>query len=98
MHIQTIRSIAKQHGINNGKLAKADLIRSIQKAEGNFDCFGSATSGYCDQQSCSWRADCLPSEKPAKQAAPAKKAATPKAASKPKAAPKAKSTPKAKKA
>lgn len=101
MHIQTIRSIANGLGIKSGKLGKTELIRSIQSAEGNFDCFGSANDGYCDQYACSWREDCLPAPvvtKP-KAAAPAKKksaaAATaapakPKAASKPKAAAKPK--------
>ncbi len=39
-----------------------DLIRSIQRAEGNFDCFGTA-NGYCDQWGCRWRTFCLPSRK-----------------------------------
>jgi hypothetical protein len=75
MQIQTIRSIAKERGIAAGKLGKADLIRTIQRAEGNFDCFGSAINGQCDQMFCRWREDCLP----------APVAAVKKAASKPKA-------------
>ena len=59
MHIQTLRSIAKEHGIKAGKMAKADIIRSIQRSEGNFDCFGTASDGVCDQMQCSWRDDCL---------------------------------------
>lgn len=59
MHIQTIRSIAKDKGIKSGRMTKAEMIRSIQRTEGNFDCFGSAIDGYCDQQQCSWREDCL---------------------------------------
>ncbi len=96
MHIQTIRSIAKGYGINASKGTKAELIRRIQKAEGNFDCFGSATDGYCDQTGCNWRSDCLPAPKKSspKQAAPAKPKAA--AAAKPKAAPKPKATAKAK--
>ena len=34
------------------------LIRSIQRAEGNPDCFRSA-QGYCDQLDCAWRPYCL---------------------------------------
>jgi hypothetical protein len=60
MHIQTIRSIAKERGIKAGRMAKADIIRTIQREEGNFDCFGT-TNGFCDQGGCSWREDCLPS-------------------------------------
>ena len=82
-----------------------DQVRCPLKHEGNFDCFGSAYEGYCDQYDCSWREDCLPAPvatkpkaaAPAKKksaagaaAAPAKAPAKPKAASKPKAAAKPK--------
>jgi hypothetical protein len=40
------------------KYSKKDLVKKIQKAEGNFDCFATATS-YCDQLVCLWRMDCL---------------------------------------
>jgi len=40
------------------RYSKADLIKAIQKTEGNFDCFGTALS-YCDRFSCCWRSDCL---------------------------------------
>lgn len=66
MHIQTIRSIAKEKGVKAGRLTKAEMIRTIQRQEGNFDCFGSAINGYCDQQECSWREDCLSSSVKAK--------------------------------
>lgn len=102
MQIQAIRNIAKGHDIPSSKLTKAELIRSIQKAEGNFDCFGSARDGLCDQHACSWREDCLPTPVSAKPAATkkasAKKpatAASSKAASKPAATAKPKAKPKA---
>lgn len=63
MHMQTIRSIAKEHGIKTSRMTKADLIRTIQRTEGNFDCFGSAIDGVCDQMDCSWREECLGSSK-----------------------------------
>ena len=53
-----IRKKAKSLGVKTSKIKKADLIRKIQKAEGNVDCFGSADD-FCDQQSCCWRDDCL---------------------------------------
>ena len=59
MKIQEIRTIAKEKGIKTGNLIKPELIRVIQKSEGNFDCYGSATSGFCDQVNCLWRKDCL---------------------------------------
>jgi hypothetical protein len=34
------------------------LIRSIQRSEGNSDCFGRA-GNYCDQIDCAWRPYCL---------------------------------------
>jgi hypothetical protein len=58
MKIQEIRSKAKEMGINSFGKTKTELIRAIQKAEGNFDCYGRA-AGYCDQLDCSFRPSCL---------------------------------------
>ena len=66
MHIQTIRSIALERGIKAGRMAKAEIIRTIQRIEGNFDCFSTAVDGHCDQGECAWREDCLPNFKKAK--------------------------------
>ncbi len=59
MKIEKIKTIANAKGIKAGNLKKPELIQAIQRAEGNFDCFGSATSGDCDQINCTWRKDCL---------------------------------------
>ena len=59
MKIQDVRAIAKKLGVNSARQKKADLIRAIQKAEGNFDCYGTAAAGFCDQLACAWRPDCL---------------------------------------
>ena len=59
MNIKQIGTVAKSLGINPGKIKKADLIRVIQRTEGNFDCFATAHKGECDQLECSWRSDCL---------------------------------------
>ena len=59
MHMHVIRQFAKTLSIDPGKLSKPELIRKIQLTEGNFDCFGTAFSGECDQVNCSWRSDCL---------------------------------------
>jgi hypothetical protein len=59
MQITDIKIIAKQHGVKVSKLKKAELIKKIQLAEGHFDCFGSPVEGYCDQQECLWRSDCI---------------------------------------
>ncbi|MBW2642235.1 MAG: SAP domain-containing protein [Deltaproteobacteria bacterium] len=47
----------KQH-IENDVFDITALIRSIQRAEGNLDCFRKA-KGYCDQLDCYWRPYCL---------------------------------------
>jgi hypothetical protein len=57
--LKKIREIARSKGVNPGRMTKAELIKSIQRAEGNFDCFGTATAGYCDQQNCLWMSACL---------------------------------------
>lgn len=59
MNLQEIRAIAKAKGIKAANIKKAELIRAIQREESNFDCFGSAVSGQCDQLNCLWREDCL---------------------------------------
>ena len=79
MKIDDIRKLARAIGIKPGKLNKSQLIHSIQRQEGNFDCFGSAVGGECDQHACGWREDCLPvtAKKPAtKKVATKKKAVT----------------------
>ena len=59
MTIKTVRDIAKTKGIKTGNMKKENIIRAIQRAEGNFDCFGTASQGVCNQATCLWREDCL---------------------------------------
>lgn len=59
MRIQIVRALAKAKGVNSARLGKGDIIRAIQRSEGNFDCYGSAVNGYCDRGDCLWRDDCL---------------------------------------
>lgn len=40
------------------KMQKIEIIWMIQKREGNFPCFGTATD-YCDQKNCWFRKECL---------------------------------------
>jgi len=59
MRLSEIEKKAKTLGIRDTwRLSKKDLIKTIQKKEGNFDCFGTSR-GSCDQFSCSWRNDCV---------------------------------------
>ena len=59
MNMKVIRKTAKTRGVSLGKLGKTELVRMLQREEGNFDCFSKAYSGYCDQSACLWREDCL---------------------------------------
>ena len=66
MEIRHIRTIAKNLGIPPSKLDKLNLIRTIQRTEGNFDCFATAYDGVCDQSDCAWRQDCFTQAKRAR--------------------------------
>lgn len=57
--MQEIRGIAKLQGIKSARMSKIKLVHAIQKFEGNFECFGTAREGYCDQEKCLWRTDCF---------------------------------------
>ncbi len=59
MTIKQIKENAKSKGIKVGNMKKENIIRAIQRAEGNFDCFGTASAGVCDQINCLWKEDCL---------------------------------------
>jgi hypothetical protein len=59
MDIEAVRSFAASQSIESGSRSKAELIKTIQLTEGNFDCFSSACRGECDQQGCYWREDCF---------------------------------------
>lgn len=58
MTVKELQKVAKGLGIKSAGLRKSELIREIQKTEGNFDCFGTALE-YCDQTGCLFREDCL---------------------------------------
>jgi hypothetical protein len=59
MKMGEVREKAKALGLKKTfGLSKAELIRRIQRAEGNFDCFGTA-KGYCDQLDCCFREDSI---------------------------------------
>ena len=58
MNIEKVREKARVLGIKPYGMKKLDLIREIQKKEGNFPCFGTATD-YCDRSDCCFREDCI---------------------------------------
>lgn len=59
MDLKDIKGIAQKQGVKTGKMKKKEIIRAIQRAEDNFDCFGTAVSSQCSQSDCLWREDCL---------------------------------------
>ena len=58
MNKKAIKKLARKHGISTIRKTYPELIREIQRSEGNFDCFGSAQD-YCDQPECLFRDICL---------------------------------------
>jgi hypothetical protein len=66
MKLDDIREIARQRGLKPGKMKKSELIRAIQKDEGNPACFASGSAAVCGQADCLWREDCDCPERPAR--------------------------------
>lgn len=58
MNLEEIKSIAQLYSIKANKMKKAELIKAIQRAEGNEECFEAGKSGICGQIGCSWREIC----------------------------------------
>ena len=58
MTVKELQKKARTFRIKPAGLKKAQLIRAIQRAEGNFECFGTAIES-CDQADCLFRKDCL---------------------------------------
>ena len=60
MRLLAIEKKAKDLGINDTwKYSKRDLIKLIQKKEGNKECFSTRSRLICGQVSCCWRSDCV---------------------------------------
>lgn len=58
MGMPEIRIKAKALGIKSGKMKKADLIHTIQIAEGCTPCFG-RSGGQCSYSDCCFMTDCF---------------------------------------
>jgi len=58
MKIGEVKEKAKTLGIKASNVKKTEIIRSIQKAEGNTPCFGTS-KGQCSQAGCCFIDDCL---------------------------------------
>jgi len=59
MKINDVRKIAKGMDINTYGMKKMDIIRAVQQSENNVECFATEMVGYCKEDKCSWRDDCL---------------------------------------
>jgi len=58
VRLSEVEKRAKNLGIKDTwRLSKKELIKTIQRAEGNTACFG--TTRTCDQLICCWRSDCV---------------------------------------
>ena len=59
MNFNDIRTMAKAMGINTNKMKKTEIIRSMQRAEINFDCYGTERVQNCHEDACLWRQECV---------------------------------------
>ncbi len=58
MRINEIKKMAKAMGVRTDRMKKADVIRAVQRAENNIDCYGTQRVEYCKENGCLWRSDC----------------------------------------
>lgn len=52
-------AIARVKNIIVRNHSNGNIIRAIQRADGNRDCFGTDEASQCEQRNCLWRGDCL---------------------------------------
>ena len=58
MRFQDIRKLAKDMDVSTYRMKKTDVIRAIQQAENNIECYGTERVGTCQEHACLWRSDC----------------------------------------
>jgi len=59
VRLSEVEKKAKVLGIKDTwRLSKKELIKTIQRVEGNSTCFGTGKNS-CDQLTCCWRGDCV---------------------------------------
>jgi len=58
MTFAEIKQIAIEQGIRIVGVKKTDIVRAIQKQEGNIPCFASGKAAECGQPHCLWSAVC----------------------------------------
>lgn len=58
MNVQDVKKFAASRGIKTCKMKKGDIIRAIQKEEGNPACFDTGIAAGCGESDCLWKEDC----------------------------------------
>lgn len=58
MNLNEIKAIAVQRGIKCGKMSKSELVRAVQRQEGNTECYNTGQANSCGQDQCLWGDDC----------------------------------------
>jgi hypothetical protein len=58
MTFAEIKQIAVGHGVRFVGVKKFEIVRAIQKQEGNTPCFASGKATECGQPHCLWSAAC----------------------------------------
>ena len=59
MNFNEVRKMAKDLGVKTAKMTKADVIRAIQRAENNIDCYATDRVNDCYEDLCLWKSECL---------------------------------------
>ncbi len=58
MTFAQIKQIAIEHGIKIVGVKKQEIVRAIQKQEGNIPCFATGMLDHCGQPHCLWLEVC----------------------------------------
>ena len=59
MNFNEIRKKAKGMDINTYKMKKFEVIRAIQQAENNIECYNTPRVENCSEHACLWRDECV---------------------------------------
>ena len=59
MNFNEVRKMAKDLGVETARMTKADVIRAIQRAENNIDCYATGRVNDCYENLCLWKNECL---------------------------------------
>ncbi len=52
MTLKEVKAIAKERNLKSANMKKTEIIRAIQKDEGNNDCFATGRANECGQIKC----------------------------------------------